>query len=528
MSKLLLLLLAISSINTLDNGLGITPQMGWNSWNKFACNIDENLIVQTMDAIVDTGLAAAGYNYVNLDDCWQVSRDADGNIVADPQKFPRGMKYLADYAHSKGLKFGLYSDAGEKTCQGRPGSLGFEEKDAQMYARWEVDYLKYDNCFNTGTSPKIRYPPMTKALNNTGRPIFFSMCEWGVEDPATWAKEYGNSWRTTGDIQDSWKSMISIIDQNDKWHSYAGPGGWNDPDMLEVGNGGMTIDEYKVHMGLWCLVKSPLLIGCDITKLTPEIKDILMNPEVIAVNQDKLGIQGHKIKSTQYYTKPRTKFMNFFDFNQENKEEYVVVNKCEGKLGQKWTIMEDGSIRNQESGLCLTIPDCKKEQADLMVQECHIGDQERCEKSKNQEWDMKDDGQIISRMNGFCVDVRNGDGPEVLSFQCHGSDNQKWKYNKEEGTITNQDRCMQPESQTEFLEVWAGKLDGGSYAVILLNRGKSEKEITALWEDIGFDRSKECKVRDLWERKDLGSFKEKFSAKVRPHASVFVKITPLN
>ena len=189
----LALLLCLSL--ALDNGVGLTPPMGWNSWNHFGCNITESLIRKTADALVTTGLAAKGYVYVNLDDCWQTSRDDQGRIVADPVAFPSGIKALADYIHSLGLKFGLYSDAGLLTCAGRPGSLGHEDIDAQTYADWGVDYLKYDNCHTDGTSPKVRYPPMRDALNKTGRPIFFSMCEWGYEDPATWAPAVGNSWR---------------------------------------------------------------------------------------------------------------------------------------------------------------------------------------------------------------------------------------------------------------------------------------------------------------------------------------------
>lgn len=208
------------------------------------------------------------------------------------------MKALADYVHSKGLKFGLYSDAGYRTCAGRPGSLGYEKIDAATYAEWGVDYLKYDNCNTDGTKPEVRYPVMRDALNATGRPIFYSMCEWGVDDPATWATPVGNSWRTTGDIEDRWDSMIAIADQNDRWWKYAGPGHWNDPDMLEVGNGGMTSGEYRVHFFLWCLMKAPLLVGCDVTKMSDETKALLTAPEVIAVNQDPLGVQGHKIATS--------------------------------------------------------------------------------------------------------------------------------------------------------------------------------------------------------------------------------------
>ncbi|KAK2971362.1 hypothetical protein RJ640_030328 [Escallonia rubra] len=284
--------------NLLANGLGLSPQMGWNSWNHFQCNLDQKLIKETADAMVQIGLAAVGYKYVNLDDCWaELNRDSKGNLVPKASTFPSGIKALADYVHSKGLKLGIYSDAGTQTCsKTMPGSLGYEEQDAKTFASWGIDYLKYDNCNNNDISAKERYPKMTKALQNAGRPIFFSLCEWGQEDPATWASHVGNSWRTTGDISDNWDSMTSRADQNDKWASYAAPGGWNDPDMLEVGNGGMTTQEYRSHFSIWALAKAPLLIGCDVRSMDNETFKLLSNTEVIAVNQDKLGVQGKKVK----------------------------------------------------------------------------------------------------------------------------------------------------------------------------------------------------------------------------------------
>ncbi|XP_071934398.1 alpha-galactosidase 3-like isoform X2 [Coffea arabica] len=280
----------------LDNGLAQTPQMGWNSWNFFACNINETVIKETADALISTGLAGLGYNYVNIDDCWSSwARNLKGQLVPDPKTFPSGIKALADYVHAKGLKLGIYSDAGVFTCQVRPGSLYHENDDAALFASWDVDYLKYDNCFNLGIQPKERYPPMRDALNATGRKIFYSLCEWGVDDPALWAGKVGNSWRTTDDINDSWASMTSIADLNDKWAAYAGPGGWNDPDMLEVGNGGMTYQEYRAHFSIWALMKAPLLVGCDVRNMMSETFEILSNEEVIAVNQDSLGVQGRKV-----------------------------------------------------------------------------------------------------------------------------------------------------------------------------------------------------------------------------------------
>ncbi|KAL6611233.1 hypothetical protein ACP70R_039161 [Stipagrostis hirtigluma subsp. patula] len=276
----------------LANGLGLTPQMGWNSWNHYGCNINESVIRSTADALVSTGLAKAGYTYVNLDDCWgDDQRTSQGYLAANPKTFPSGIKALADYVHSKGLKLGLYSSAGTRTCGNTmPGSLGHEDTDAKTFASWDVDYLKYDNCYRDGTPETVRFPRMSHALMSSGRSIFYSLCEWGYMEVAKWGGLYGNSWRTTTDIKDTWTSMLSNIDENDAYAQYAKPGGWNDPDMLEVGNGGMTYNEYVVHFSLWAIAKAPLIIGCDVTSISKETLGILSNAEVIAINQDRLGV----------------------------------------------------------------------------------------------------------------------------------------------------------------------------------------------------------------------------------------------
>lgn len=282
----------------LANGLGKTPPMGWNSWNFFYCNVTEKVIRETADALVSTGLAKLGYNYVNIDDCWaEIARDKKGHLVPKKSTFPSGIRALADYVHSKGLKLGIYSDAGRFTCSNTmPGSLGHEEQDAKTFASWHIDYLKYDNCNNEEIKPTVRYPVMTRALMNAGRPIFFSLCEWGDMHPALWGNKVGNSWRTTDDIARNWESMISRADQNEVYADFARPGGWNDPDMLEIGNGGMTKDEYIVHFSLWAISKAPLLIGCDVRNATKETMEIIGNKEVIAVNQDSLGVQAKKVR----------------------------------------------------------------------------------------------------------------------------------------------------------------------------------------------------------------------------------------
>ena len=362
---------------SLDNGLGRTPPMGWNSWNHFGCKINQTVLKETADAFVNSGLIRFGYQYINVDDCWAKNRDSNNEIEPDTTTFP-DFKGMVDYVHSKGLKFGIYSDAGTETCAGRPGSLGFEVNDADTYAKWEVDYLKYDNCNNNQVLPQTRYPVMRDALNKTGRPIFYSLCEWGQYDPATWAAPVGNSWRTTGDIEDKWDSMISCADTNNQWSSYAGPGGWNDPDMLEVGNGGMTTTEYETHFSLWALMKAPLLIGCDIRNMDSNTVRILTNHEVIAINQDKLGVQGNKTK-----------------------------------------------------------------------------------------------------VNGTS-------------------------------------------------EIWSGPLYGGTYVVLLLNRGTESVNITAQWVDFGLNADQQADVRDLWRNTDLGSMKGNVTATVASHGVAMYKVTPIN
>ncbi len=295
--------LSAVELRALDNGLAKTPPMGWNSWNKFACNVSEDLIKKMADALVSTGMRDAGYQYVVIDDCWQVDRDSQGNIVPDSKRFPSGMKALADYIHAKGLKFGLYSDAGTLTCQKRPGSRGYEFQDARQYAAWGVDYLKYDWC-STGTqNQQASYSIMRDALVKSERPIVFSLCEWGSSKPWLWAQDVGNLWRTTGDIQDCWDckrewggmGFVHILDLQDGLEAYAGPGHWNDPDMLEVGNGGMTTTEYRSHFSLWCILAAPLMAGNDIRSMSREIAEILTNKEVIAVDQDQQGLQGRRV-----------------------------------------------------------------------------------------------------------------------------------------------------------------------------------------------------------------------------------------
>ncbi|MFE2065310.1 glycoside hydrolase family 27 protein [Streptomyces sp. NPDC059467] len=283
----------------LGNGLAPTPQMGFNDWNAYGCNVSESLIKSTAQAMHTNGMQAAGYAYVNIDDCWMThSRDSGGHLVPDPAKFPDGIKGTADYVHSLGLKLGIYEDAGTATCAGYPGSLGHETTDAQSFAAWGVDYLKYDNCNNTGVPARTRYTAMRDALAATGRPILYSLCNWGQENVWTWGADVGNSWRTTGDISPSFSSMLSIFHSNVGLASYAGPGHWNDPDMLEVGNGSMTATENRSEFSLWAEMAAPLIAGTNIPSASASTLSVLTNSRVIAVDQDPLGKQGTMVSSS--------------------------------------------------------------------------------------------------------------------------------------------------------------------------------------------------------------------------------------
>ena len=310
MKIIVVMLIVLANLNAwaqkIEN-LALTPPMGWNSWNKFACDVNEQLIRETAAALATNGMKDAGYQYVNIDDCWQGQRDAQGFIHPDPQRFPSGMKALADYVHSKGLKLGIYSDAGAKTCGGKPGSRGHEYQDALTYAQWGIDYLKYDWCGCEDLNAKGAYTTMRDALYAAGRPMVFSICEWGNNKPWEWGGAVGNLWRTTGDIypcfdckmdHGTWYQwgVLQILDLQEGLRKYAGPGHWNDPDMLEVGNG-MATNEDRAHFSMWCMLAAPLIAGNDLRHMSKETADILLNKDVIEVDQDPLGMEGFRYSS---------------------------------------------------------------------------------------------------------------------------------------------------------------------------------------------------------------------------------------
>ena len=270
----------------LDNGIGVVPPMGFNTWNAFHCGINETTIHEAVDAVVALRLDEAGYVYLNVDDCWMADARVDGKLTGDASRFPNGMGHVAQYVHDHGLLFGIYESAGTKTCAGFPGSLGHEETDAKTFAEWGVDFLKYDNCNADGIPSLDRFSKMRNALNATGRRIYYSLSQWGTEDSWMWAPAVANSWRTTQDIEPYWESIRFNFWQSQQHAERSARGAWLDPDMLEVGNGGLSHEENKSHFSLWCLVKAPLLLGMDLTTVTDDVLSIITNTALIAINQD--------------------------------------------------------------------------------------------------------------------------------------------------------------------------------------------------------------------------------------------------
>ena len=280
-----------------SDGLAPTPPMGWNSWNRFGPFISERLVIETADALVESGMRDAGYRYVVIDDAWHESvRDDAGDLVENRWAFPHGLGWLADRIHERGLRFGLYTDAGTRTCQGYPASLGNEVRDAKRFAAWNVDFMKVDWCHTEGLRGRTTYPKWTEAIKASGRPMILSISEWARDRPWEWAGSVGHMWRTTADIADTWDSITAIADSQVDLHPFAGPDRWNDPDMLEIGNGGMTDDEYRSHFSLWTILAAPLMAGNDLRSMSAETRAILTAPEVIAVDQDPLGQQGRRVQ----------------------------------------------------------------------------------------------------------------------------------------------------------------------------------------------------------------------------------------
>jgi hypothetical protein len=501
-----------------------------------------------------------GYAYLNLDDCWQSShRDANSEIQPDAERFPSGIKALSDYVHSKGLKFGIYSSAGFKTCQGYPASLGLEEIDANLYKEWEVDYLKYDNCYQDHGLPQHRYSAMANALEATGRDIFYSLCEWGRENPAAWAGELGgNSWRVSGDITDSWNSIISRAEYSASLWRYAGPSkGWNDPDMLEIGNGHCSLDEYRTHFSLWAMLKAPLIIGNDIRTLSPEddIFKILSNKEVIAVSQDSLGLQGRIVWSDISNTILPSKGYGH----------RLIATKCSsGQAGayedslqdQQWEYnSQDGTIRSTSTGQCLHEFPAFFDQEVSSVQSFgnfSVGLRPVTTKdcSEATKWDVEQGigGSIVSRSSKLCLEVTKLEylpitqGKRIQTAPCQDLSRNHYAMDvREHQSWTSPNHLLKNLYQRQCLtldrdaypgfkeEVWLGPLADGAYTVLIINKSRITNRF-ALSLDMLPGLTGRYQVRDLWEHRDLT---ERLTPNlavnfmINSHASVLLKLTPM-
>jgi len=362
-------------LGTPSDGLAPTPPMGWNSWNRFGPFVSDHLVRETADALIESGMRDAGYRYVVVDDAWEGSlRGDDGNLEPNLWRFP-SMRGLAGYLHQRDLRFGLYTCAGDRTCQGYPGSRGTEFLDARRFASWDVDFMKVDWCHTEGLEARAAFRTWSEAMRATRRPMVLSICEWGRGRPWLWAGGVGHLWRTAHDIADRWDSVTDILDRQEALAPFAGPDHWNDPDMLEVGNGGMTDAEYRSHFSLWAILAAPLMAGNDVRAMSDATRAILTAPEVIAVDQDPLGRQGRRV------------------------------------------------------------------------------------------------------------------------------------------------------NQTRAIDVWVRELDGGSRAIVLLNRGEVAARAEVTWDLVGGSRSHSARVRDLWERQDLGVRREGYDVTLAPHSAAMVKAT---
>jgi alpha-galactosidase len=462
--------------HALDNTLARTPQMGFNDWNAYGCNVSESLIKSTASAMHSNGMQAAGYQYVNIDDCWMTkSRDSAGKLVPDPAKFPDGVSGTAAYVHSLGLKLGIYEDAGTATCAGYPGSLGHESTDAATFASWGVDYLKYDNCNNQGVNAQSRYTAMRDALAATGRPILYSLCNWGQDNVWTWGANVGNSWRTTGDINASFGSMLSIFHSNVGLAASAGPGGWNDPDMLEVGNG-MSATEDRSEFSLWAEMAAPLVSGTNLANANATTLGILTNTRVIAVDQDALGKQGTMVSSSgglDVLAKPLANGdVSVALFNENSGT--ATISTTVGAIGKSgsssytltdlWTgatsttngtisasvpghgtVMirvaggtsgggtSTGALHAVGAGKCLDDPNSSSTGG--TQQQIYI-----CSGAANQTWTHTASNQLTVTVSGttLCLDANGkgtANGTKAIIYPCNGQTNQQWNLNTD-GTIT--------------------------------------------------------------------------------------------
>lgn len=474
---------------------------------------------------------------MNLDDCWQASvRDANGRVQVDSERFPSGLKALSDYIHSKGLKFGIYSSAGFKTCQGFPASLGVEEVDAASYSEWGVDYLKYDNCFQDYGLPQVRFPPMASALQASGRDVFYSLCEWGRENPAVWASSIGaHSWRISPDIRDAWTSIRTRSEIGASLWRYSGPTkGWNDPDMLEIGNGGCNQDEYQTHFSLWAMLKAPLIVGNDIRVLEESVMGILGNKEVIAINQDELGRQARVTWSDLEYFGGR-----------------VIATKCtngesyeDAPSMQQW-VFADGLIKNTATNTCLAEHSKSSSLSPQLNFTFPIQGVSAVPCEQATKWTVGEGngGAIVSQASGNCLEVEKFEflpitqGKRIQTAPCQTvikgavdiREHQAWTTPAHTMRNLYQRQCLTVDKDAlpGTTDVWTAPLVDG-FAVLLVNKGHITTKMELTLAKMQVPSGKTYRARDLWEHRNLLevlSDKNSLSFMVPSHGSVMLKLT---
>ena len=549
-----LLLLSLSSTRGLNNGF-TKPTLGFNSWNSFACNVNETLMRTTMDLFVAHGLDNAGFTTIGVDDCWASARAPNGTLLADPMSFPSGMAALANYAHARGLKFGIYSSNSATTCAGRPGSFGWESQDAATFAAWGVDLLKYDNCGDQrdiGT-PESRYPVMRDALNITGRPIVFAACEWAVDFPATWMAPVANSWRTTYDIQNTWQCVVPHVDWNNVFAAFAGPGHYNDLDILESGNGVLTADESRAHFSLWAIMKSPLLIGCDL-RSPACIAEVPMftNPEVLAVSQDDLGVQAVRIASSGEGGIPVGK-SGLCGKEELPQNSILAVCNATDPL-QQWTSFPNGTLLMAATGECLQLDSgqggCCSQAWEVWTNNAASGlcnDPASCCGARQQLWAYDATARrVTNNASGQCLTVHGGGMHNVGVSPCtpalSGFQAWDWEGVGSDGSVGRFVSSATPPGSTDpfclartgdvrpgAVEVWAGPLAGGDTVVLFFNRNEgAATNISVAWGDLGWPPSRTVSVRDLWGRVDVGEASGAYVAVGVPvHGVALVRMRPV-
>lgn len=509
--------------SALDNGMALTPGMGFNSWNQFGCDFNETMIHAIADSMAADGFVEAGYTYLVLDDFWMdKERDETGRWQMDRKRFPSGPHDLVEYLNARGLELGLYSSAGPKTCQGRPASLGNERVDAETIASWGVTFLKYDNCGSEGITEDeqaARHRAMRDALNATGKPIYYSLSEWNGHrgKPANWVKDTANSWRTGGDIDPTWDSILYQLDSYAEFApaNLSAPGGWSDPDMLEVGVIGhqhpphfLSDTEAQAHFALWCLLKSPLMMGGDPSSMSDASRAILLNKHAIKINQDPLGAPARRMLDTRK----------------------VVTARCEEAAKVSW---HGSQIMKVDTSECLSASSSHLESSTGNP----AAQWRPCDASASQQWQNRSATALVNAETSMCLEVawsHSSPGATVEVNTCGDWPSEAWTLSADQQQIVsglNTENCLggvsttQASSSKSTSEVWYAPLHDGTVAAVLLNRGEEDISIRVDFDAVGFLTHRKLIIRDVWTQNSLGEHEDEYEQVVARHSAAFIELS---